>query len=47
LKVYEEQTAPLINFYGKKNLLSRLDGAGPVDSVYQDLTKLLATHKMA
>src|SRR5215217_6397020 len=47
LKVYEEQTAPLISFYERKDLLSRLDGAGPVDSVYQDLTKLLATHKMA
>ena len=47
LKVYEEQTAPLISFYEKKNLLSRLDGSNPVDRVYQDLTKLLATHKMA
>ena len=47
LKVYEEQTAPLISYYEKQNLLSRLDGSGPVDRVYQDLTKLLATHKMA
>ena len=47
LKVYEAQTAPLISFYEKKNLLSRLDGSGPVDRVYQDLTKLLAIHKMA
>jgi adenylate kinase len=47
LKVYEEQTAPLISFYEKQNLLSRLDGSNPVDRVYQDLTTLLATHKMA
>jgi adenylate kinase len=47
LKVYEEQTAPLISFYEKKNLLSHLDGAGAVESVYHDLTKVLAAHDMA
>jgi adenylate kinase len=47
LKVYEEQTAPLISFYEKKNLLSHLDGAGAVESVYQNLTQVLAAHDMA
>ena len=47
LKVYEEQTAPLISFYEKKNLLSHLDGAGTVESVYRNLTKVLAAHDMA
>lgn len=46
LRVYEEQTAPLISFYEKKNLLSHLDGAGAVESVYQNLTKVLAAHDM-
>ncbi len=47
LNVYEEQTAPLISFYEKKNMLSHLDGAGAVESVYQNLTKVLAAYDMA
>ncbi len=47
LKVYEEQTAPLISFYEKKNLLSHLDAAGAVETVYQNLTSLLAALKLA
>jgi len=47
LKVYEEQTAPLIDFYEKKNMLSHLDGAGSVESVYQNLTKVLAAYARA
>ncbi len=47
LKVYDEQTAPLISFYEKKNMLSHLDGAGAVETVYQDLTKVLAIYKTA
>ncbi|MEQ1793589.1 MAG: adenylate kinase [Nitrospira sp.] len=44
LKVYEEQTAPLINYYDQKGVLDHLDGAGAVDNVYQDLTKVLAPY---
>jgi adenylate kinase len=44
LKVYEEQTAPLISYYRGKGLLSTLDGAGSVDVVYERLTRLLAEH---
>ena len=47
LKVYEEQTAPLISFYEQKNMLSNLDSMGPVDSVYDSLTKVLAAHNPA
>jgi adenylate kinase len=47
LKVYEEQTAPLISYYEKKNLLSHLDGAGAVETVYQNLTSLLAARQLA
>jgi adenylate kinase len=47
LKVYEEQTAPLISFYEKKSMLSHLDGAAAVESVYQNLTKVLAAYDMA
>ncbi len=45
LKVYEEQTSPLIRYYDQKGLLAHLDGAGPVDGVYQRLTKVLAPYK--
>ena len=45
LKVYEEQTAPLISYYDQKGLLANLDGAGAVESVYQSLTKVLAPYK--
>jgi adenylate kinase len=47
LKVYEEQTAPLISFYERKKVLSHLDGTGAVEVVYQNLTNLLAALKMA
>ena len=44
LRVYEEQTAPLIGFYEKQGLLSRLNGAESVDAVYQSLFRTLAAH---
>ena len=47
LKVYEEQTAPLISFYEKQRMLSHLDGAGAVEAVYQNLAKVLAPYKSA
>ncbi len=42
LKVYEEQTAPLIAYYDQKRLVSNLDGSGSVESVHERLTALLA-----
>ena len=47
LKVYEEQTAPLISFYETKNVLSHLDGSGTVEAVYGNLISLLAAFKLA
>lgn len=44
LRVYEEQTAPLISFYEKQRLLSHLNGAETVDAVYQNLVHMLTTH---
>lgn len=44
LRVYEEQTAPLIGFYEKQGLLSRLNGALSVDAVYQSLLRTVAVH---
>ncbi|MDC8449276.1 MAG: adenylate kinase [Nitrospira sp.] len=47
LRVYEEQTAPLINFYEKKHVLSHLNGAEPVETVYHNLVKALAIPQTA
>ncbi len=47
LKVYEEQTAQLIGFYEQKHILSHLDSEGPVESVYQSLSKVLAAYDTA
>lgn len=47
LKVYDEQTAPLIRFYEQKNMLSHLDSVGSIDAVYESLTKVLAVHNPA
>jgi len=47
LRVYEEQTAPLINFYEKKHLLSHLNGAETVETVYHNLVKALAIPQTA
>lgn len=41
LKVYQEQTAPLIQYYREKDLLADLDGAGPVDDVQSRLQRVL------
>ncbi len=47
LKIYEDQTAPLISFYEKKNMLSHLDSAGTVEAVYQGLAQVLAAYDKA
>ena len=33
LKVYENQTAPLVNYYRQRNLLREIDGVGAVDDI--------------
>ncbi len=41
LKVYDEQTAPLIAYYEQKQILSELDGSGDMSHVYDRLAKVL------
>ena len=43
MRVYTEQTAPLIEYYKEKNVLTELDGSGSVDSVHTRLVNVL-TH---
>jgi adenylate kinase len=42
LSVYQEQTAPLIEYYQNRNILKQLDGAGLVSAVQDRLVALLA-----
>lgn len=42
LSVYQEQTAPLVEYYKTQNILKELDGAGSVASVQERLVALLA-----
>ena len=43
LKVYQEQTAPLIAYYKSRNLLSQVASMGPIDSVFDSLVKVITT----
>lgn len=47
LRVYEEQTAPLINFYEKQRVLSHLNGAEAVETVYHNLVKAISASHTA
>ena len=47
LKVYDEQTAPLVRYYQERGLLFQLDGSGAVDVVFQHLVKELAPYRVA
>jgi adenylate kinase len=38
LDLYEEQTAPLIEFYGRNGRLAVIDGVGAPDEVFRRLT---------
>ena len=42
LQVYEEQTAPLIQYYRGQGRLREVEGNGPADHVYQALNRALA-----
>jgi adenylate kinase len=41
LGIYNNQTAPLIQFYDKNKKLGKIDANKPVDTVYQQLLKLV------
>ena len=41
LKVYESETAPLVAFYEKRNLLRVVDAQGDIDDVYQRIQALV------
>lgn len=45
LRVYEQQTTPLVEYYGRRGLLRRVDGNRPVDAVAEAI--LAALHPAA
>jgi len=46
LKVYDEQTAPLVRYYDERKLLSPVDASGAVDVVLQHLLRALAPYRV-
>lgn len=45
LKVYDEQTKPLVQYYAEKGLLYRVNGSGSVEEVEQRIEKILNLFK--
>lgn len=41
LRVYDEQTAPVIDYYGERGLLTRVLGSGTVEEVFQLILSVL------
>ena len=41
MEVYEEQTAPVAEYYGSRGLLSRVLGEGPIEEVFQRIKGVL------
>lgn len=41
LSVYNEQTAPLIDYYTKKGIIANLHGDAPVEKVFEEITAIL------
>jgi adenylate kinase len=42
LAVYRAQTAPLIDYYGKKGALKSVDGMAPIDEVSEAISRVLS-----
>lgn len=47
LEAYRNQTAPLIDYYGRKNTLRVVDGMAPIDAVSDAIAHLLASSEGA
>ncbi|GAB6065038.1 adenylate kinase [Aquifex pyrophilus] len=41
LEVYRKQTAPLIEYYERKNILKKLDATKPIDEVYKEILEVI------
>lgn len=45
LRVYREQTEPLIDYYARKGILHNVDGTKNIDEVFTEVEKILSTIK--
>ncbi len=45
LVAYNNQTSPLLDYYGKQGLLKTIDGLGSVDDIYERIVKVLEAYK--
>lgn len=45
LRVYREQTSPLIDYYGRLNLLQNIDGVDTVDNIFNEICSLIDSKK--
>lgn len=45
LQIYHEKTAPIINYYKKKRLVVKVDGAKPIEEVQKGLLRMLRARK--
>ena len=41
LEVYNAQTAPLIDYYGKKGILKSVSGTGNIDDIFKKVCEAL------
>ena len=41
LQVYNEQTAPLINWYDNEGLYRHIDGLGDIDRIFEDICQIM------
>ena len=45
LKVYDEQTAPLVRYYQERGLLFQLDGSGTAEAIFEHLSRELTPYR--
>lgn len=44
LKVYQQQTEPLKEFYNKQGKLSVIEGSGSIDAIFNSIEKVIDNH---
>lgn len=45
LKVYKQQTQPLIDYYTKAGLIANINGAGEINQIFDEISKVLSKFK--
>jgi adenylate kinase len=45
LETYHRETAPILDYYRKQDLVTQVDGMAPIDRVTEELSRLLAARK--